>query len=409
MKIVELQAENFKRLRAVDITPGDGVVVVAGRNGQGKTSVLDAIWHALGGGAASRGTGKPIREGASGARAVVDLGEIVVERKWTANDRSYLEVRNADGVVVKSPQKLLDSLVGGLSFDPLEFARMEPKRQRATLLTLVPLPFDPDKLDEEYKATFDRRTAVKRERDEVSAATAQLGRPEPNLPETVLSASDLIDRISRLEERRRSIEAAYEAMNAAAVRVNAAKKALSEAEAAKAAADQAFELIAGDGADPYKELPELKTQLETVEQTNEKIRHRDRVRTLIARTGDLNAKVEELSRRLADIERTRTEGIKNAAFPVPGLGFDDDGVTINGIPFGQCSSAEQLKVSLAMACALNPKIRVIRITDGSLLDEDSMEQVREIAARNDMQVWVEVVGNGGAGAVVIEDGEVVSE
>ena len=43
MKIVSLTAENVKRLKAVQITPTGSVQVVAGRNAQGKSSVLDAI------------------------------------------------------------------------------------------------------------------------------------------------------------------------------------------------------------------------------------------------------------------------------------------------------------------------------------------------------------------------------
>ena len=42
MKIIELQAENVKRLKAVDITPDGTLQVIGGRNAQGKSSVLDA-------------------------------------------------------------------------------------------------------------------------------------------------------------------------------------------------------------------------------------------------------------------------------------------------------------------------------------------------------------------------------
>lgn len=49
MKIVQLTAENVKRLTAVSIAPDGNLVQITGRNGQGKTSVLDAIWWALAG------------------------------------------------------------------------------------------------------------------------------------------------------------------------------------------------------------------------------------------------------------------------------------------------------------------------------------------------------------------------
>ena len=80
------------------------------------------------------------------------------------------------------------------------------------------------------------------------------------------------------------------------------------------------------------------------------------------------------------------------------VGFTDEGVTYNGVPFSQASSAEQIRVSLAMAMALNPKLRVVRILDGSLLDADSMRQVAEMATAADYQVWVERVADDSASA-----------
>ena len=78
MKIVELQAENVKRLKAVEITPDGTMQVIGGRNAQGKSSVLDAIWLALGGGKASKETPLPIRDGEDKASVRLDLGDLVV-------------------------------------------------------------------------------------------------------------------------------------------------------------------------------------------------------------------------------------------------------------------------------------------------------------------------------------------
>jgi DNA repair exonuclease SbcCD ATPase subunit len=49
MKIVNLKADNIKKLVAVEISPADNTVIVTGKNGAGKSSVLDAIWWALSG------------------------------------------------------------------------------------------------------------------------------------------------------------------------------------------------------------------------------------------------------------------------------------------------------------------------------------------------------------------------
>ena len=49
-KITSLEFENIKRIKAVQITPTkSGLTVIGGKNGQGKTSVLDAIMWILGG------------------------------------------------------------------------------------------------------------------------------------------------------------------------------------------------------------------------------------------------------------------------------------------------------------------------------------------------------------------------
>ena len=50
VKINNLEIENVKRVRAVKLSPSEnGLTIIGGDNGQGKTSVLDAIAWALGG------------------------------------------------------------------------------------------------------------------------------------------------------------------------------------------------------------------------------------------------------------------------------------------------------------------------------------------------------------------------
>ena len=106
--------------------------------------------------------------------------------------------------------------------------------------------------------------------------------------------------------------------------------------------------------------------------------------------------------------KQKQDAIAGAAMPVDGLGFGAGVVTYNGVPFDQASSAEQLRVSMGIAIAANPKLRVIRITDGSLLDEDSLAAIGEMAKAADFQVFVEVVDSSGTVGIVIEDGLVAS-
>ena len=106
------------------------------------------------------------------------------------------------------------------------------------------------------------------------------------------------------------------------------------------------------------------------------------------------------------LDKQKNDAIAAAKFPVAGLSFTDTGVLYNGIPFSQCSSAEKLRVSVAIAMAGNPKLRVIRITDGSLIDSKNMAIIESLAKENDYQIWIEKVDESGSVGVYIEDGQI---
>ena len=125
MKIISLEAENIKRLVAVEIHPDTNLVEITGKNGQGKTSVLDAIWWALGSQKVVQQ--KPVRDGQDNGFVRLDLGEYVVTRKFKAKDggeyTTSITVENKEGARYQSPQEVLNGFVGQLTFDPLAFAR----------------------------------------------------------------------------------------------------------------------------------------------------------------------------------------------------------------------------------------------------------------------------------------------
>ena len=100
--------------------------------------------------------------------------------------------------------------------------------------------------------------------------------------------------------------------------------------------------------------------------------------------------------------------VAGAALP-EGVKIEDGAVTMAGVPFEQASAAEQLRVSTSIAMALNPKLRIILVRDGSLLDADGVRTIAEMADKNDFQVWLERVAAGERAGVLIEDGEVAPE
>ena len=55
---------------------------------------------------------------------------------------------------------------------------------------------------------------------------------------------------------------------------------------------------------------------------------------------------------------------------------------------------------------MNPKLKILLIRDGSLLDEDNLKMVAEMAEEEGGQLWLERVGEGKECQVIIEDGRI---
>lgn len=394
MKIVQLQAENYKRLRAIDITPDEsGAVVISGRNAQGKSSVLEAIWAALGGREGNKAA-KPIRDGEAQAKVVVDLGDMVVTRLWR-NGTTAVKVQSKDGAEYKSPQTLLDSFIGKLTFDPLAFTRLSQRDQKEALLGMVALDVDLDELDAERQEAYERRTEIGRER----VALGDAAPVDPSLPEEEMSGAEVLQELSDAMQHNRSVLEAREAAVAAEKRMADLEAALADARAARASADA----LASSG---LKDETALRESLAELDARNALIRENNAAREKAAHISWRENDYAEMTEKINAIDKQKADALARASFPVDGLGFDADGVTFNGVPFSQASAAEQIRVSLAMAMASNPKLRVIRIMDGSLLDDDGMKLIEAAAREHDFQVWVERVANGDGVGFVIEDGEV---
>lgn len=422
MRIIELHAENVMGLSACDITPADHLNVIGGKNGAGKSSLLNAICAALAGKGGM--PSEPLKRGEKKGEIVVKLdrdgGAITVRRKLSADGKTSLVIEGEGGARFTKPQAMLDELVGAVGFDPAAFCRLDQKKQAEQLRELVGL--DLSDLDGQRLGIYERRADVNREVKRLEGQAA--GNPvNPDLPDSETSVSELLKKLEEAQAHNRGVsdaqgevrqtelkiaDAASDAKGIIA-RIESLKAELADAENDLAEAEaerQRLEALRDQRkaeADAMTEIDcdPIHQQINGAEAANAAVRANRQARQIAADLEAAKSVSEQLTEQLQDIDEQRRERLTACAWPIDGLGFADGVVTFNGLPFSQASSAEQLRVSLAMGMAANPSLRVLMIRDGSLMDDDTMQVVRELAEQHDFQVWIERVSSTGEGCSII--------
>lgn len=426
MKIIKLEAENVKRLVAVKITPSGNLVEITGKNGQGKTSVLDSIWWALSGAANIQGT--PVRNGEKKAIIRVDLGEYAVTRTFKKSEddshtTSSIRIENAEGTAIRQPQTMLDQILGELSFDPLAFARMSKKEQYDALKVFVK-GFDFEENEKAYQELYDKRTNINRQAHQAKVMADKVFIALPKDAKRV-DESALIDELENagkhntdIETRRSNREKlateaagqlreSYRLKQEADELIKKAEAMKAEAKELEAKADKTNEKL--DAAPPLPDpidVSPIKTKISEAREFNKQFEALDEKNRYLAQHEEFKAESEEMTQVMNELVRQKEKAIAAADLPVPGIGFGDKEILLNGVPFCQGSDAEQLQASIAMAMALNPKVRIIRVRDGSLLDDDSMAMLHKMADDQDYQVWIETVKSSNQAAIVLEAGQI---
>lgn len=418
MKIIELKVENFLRIEAAEINPDGSLVVIAGPNGAGKSSVLNALWAAIGGRAFD--AEKPIREGAEKARIDLTLGDgqttIEVERIYTEGGSRLRvqEVRSLGKAVLASPQSVLNALVGNLTFDPLAFSRQKPEEQARSLSQLIDL--DCSDLDARYAQASEDRLRLGREIKAMGEAPALGGEPPVRVDTEALSKeiAAIDESIAEKSNQQMRLEHARQVIDSATLTLERLRGEIEKLETERndqrAIAEQARGLLQAIPTDIEQQKQEALRRLAGANETNRQADTYEAAGRLAQRKAAKEERYAALSEQLGVIRKERQEREAAAEYPIEGLALEEGGVLWNGIPFSQASAAERLRVGMAIGMAANPRLRVVRIEDGSLLDAASMAALEETARAEDYQVWIERVADEDAGAgIYIEDGRVRSQ
>ncbi|MDJ0319785.1 AAA family ATPase [Pseudarthrobacter sp. PS3-L1] len=398
--IKSLEISNFQRLTAAKIEPTGSLIVLAGQNANGKTSVLDAIETTLCGFNA-RNTKRPIKDGHGKASIDIALTDGTVVRRTFTPSGSTLSGTRPDGAKLK--QSDLNAIISHLGVDASTFATSGDKEQLKTLLSVVDLPFVPSELDAKRKSIFDERTAVSRDMKRLEAQAAGFPAFPVDTTTDEVSVRDLLAEHGNATRQNNLVTAAHESTSSWTEEVERLRAKLAEAEESLAKA-----IDHASGAPALIDTDAIQERIDNAEQINATVRDYKSSQEVAAALTAARGNAEKLTEDLAAIDQTKRDGLAAVEMPIEGLSFDEEGVLYQGIPFSRASGAEQIIVSAAMIIATDPELRTMVIRNGNVLDKGSLQQLEEMLEDNNFLAFIEYVSDGEDHEYRMVDGELAA-
>lgn len=426
-RIIGLEAHNIMQLRAVKIDlQGKDLVIISGKNEAGKSTALDLFAMTVGGAALC--PKEPITKGEKEGFSLVEMEGYIATRKfWLTNDgalASKVILKSKEGAEYKSPQIMLDKILGKLMVDPWRFINLmkkKPREARDIMLQLAGIEIDLEGMARDRSRIYDERARVNKDRKHKEGELAGIDIPNPSLLVDEVSLTEITQEYQRainlkaVNDRERQAIANHEE-NAVkqAEKIKTLKATLLDEEGKldrmievqKAMVDDyALLEFIDDG-----QLAAISQSIEKAEETNRVIRAARDLQTKRTTLGMVIDSLADDSRqfthRMNSLDAQKEEALQGSEFPVNGLSVDEAGIRLNDLPIEQASTSELIKVGMAVIIKSNPKASLLRVYEGSALDSANLGAIKTFAKENNLAILVEVVDETGNVGIVIEDGVV---
>jgi len=419
--ITSLQVANFKRVKALALAPSSaGLTIVGGRNGQGKTSCLDAIAWALGGAKFEPSSAKR-DESLNPAEISLTLSNgLTVERR---GKNGSLYVTDPSGA--KYGQSLLDAFVSQFAMNLPKFMNASNAEKAQILLQILGIGDELKVLEQEEKAYYDSRRAIGQIADKKKKYADEL--PEyADAPDTAISVSDLIQqqqdilgRNAENEGKRRNVEAIRasvamerKSLEQTASRADELRRQLLEAEAEIHRLSERIEALVGDLATAEKSAEqlvdestaELEASLANIEAINAQVAANQQKAQAHDEAQEYQGQYDGFTEQIKKTRAARLALLEGANLPLPGLAVEDGTLMYQTKAWDCMSGSEQLRVAVAIVRRLNPQCGFVLMDRLEQLDMKTLGEFGAWAASEGLQIIATRVSTGEECTIVIEDG-----
>lgn len=405
IKINKLEIENVKRVKAVKIEPTqNGLTVIGGKNGQGKTSILDSIAWALGGDRFR--PSDPQRTGSvipPNLHMVMSNG-LIVERKGKNSD---LKVIDPNGQ--KGGQQLLNEFVEQLALDLPKFMQSTSREKANTLLQIIGVGKQLAELELKENEIYNQRRAI----GQIADQKKKFAKEQPyytDAPKEPISAAELIKQQQDILARNGENQRKRQNLQYLETQANDIQRKIDELLEKQAVIMADLEIARKSALDLHDEsTAELEENIANIETINRKVRanlDKDKAEE------DAQNYIDQYNKLTVEIDNVRQAKIdllKGADLPLPGLNVEDGELTYNGFKWDNMSGADQLKVSTAIVRKLNPKCGFVLLDKLEQMDLDTLQEFGQWLEQEGLQAIATRVSTGDECSIIIEDGYVAGQ
>ena len=416
VKIMALEAENVKRIKAVALTPSPtGLTLVGGNNNQGKTSVLDALAWALGGDRFRPDAAQ--RDGAvAPAHLKVKLSNgVVVERK---GKNASLTVTDPTGR--RSGQQLLNAFVEPLALDLPRFMDASDKEKADILLRIIGIGAELHTRDLEIKGLYDKRTFT----GQLAAQKKHFAEEMisyPEAPDEPVSASELIrqqqDILARNGENQRlraqyaeleqQVQQCVDELKRTRERIATLQQLADELDAKHTKLFNQRETARKTVSQLQDEsTAELEASIRGIEETNRKVRANLEKSRAEDEAAQYASEYDRLTESIQQKRADRMALLNGADLPLPGLSVEDGVLTYKGKHWRDMSGSDQLRVAAAIVRRLNPDCGFVLLDKLEQMDMATLQEFSAWLESEHLQAIATRVSTGSECQIIIEDGMV---
>lgn len=453
VRVSAIRISNVLGIQECEIFPGT-LTLIEGRNGSGKTSILDSIRAAMGGGTDAT----LLRKGAESGEVVLLLDNGVEITKQIGSEKSRVLVSHPDVGMISKGQTYLDKLTNDVALNPVLFLTAKPSQRADLLLDAIPMEIGPNDLKTVLplitekpnfhqhalkvigsiqKDIYDQRTGVNRSLKDKKASVSQL---RESLPPAPADGSNWKSKLLELRDRyllhQKNILTAQSAVRD---KVKQDKDGYSDA--------SRRQLLAVEG-ETQLAITELERQIHEIREKSGAQRreiesalnlslqrlNEQQGKDLDEITVKAQARNEELTRDIAQAEamvdadsRTVTllETIENMEsgvsmldsdsqalsaaldqvqalkstllekLPIPGIEIKSGEIFVDDIPFDRLNESRKVRLAIEIAKLRLGQLRIVIVDGLEKLDANSFEAFREeIKAHDDVQFIVTRVSDG---------------